>query len=383
MNFTLNDEQQMLADTVARFVQTDYDFEARRQRLATPAVQTRGFSDATWAQLAGLGLFALNVPEAHGGIGAGPVETMIVMEGLGRGLVVEPFIATGVMAARLIATHGSPAQQDRFLGRIAEGAVRFALAAHEPQARYDLGDVATTAIRTGTGTGAGASTGWQLDGAKAVVLHGDSADWLIVTARTADGPTLMLVDAKAVGVSMQGFPTLDGQRAAEVRFDKVQVDAALLIGTVGQGLLLAEWVLDQGLAALVAEAVGAMDRLTEMTCEYIATRKQFGVAIGSFQALQHRVADMRIAVEQARALALMAAARVDSPDRAERRRAVSAAKAMAGRSGRFVGQSATQLHGGMGMTDELACGHYFKRLTAIDMSWGNSDHHVERYGEFL
>ena len=147
MNFTLNDEQQMLADTVARFVQADYDFEARRQRLATPAVQARGFSDAAWAQLAGLGLFALNVPEAHGGIGAGPVETMIVMEGLGRGLVVEPFIATGVMAARLIATHGSPAQQDRFLGRIAEGAVRFALAAHEPQARYDLGDITTTAIR--------------------------------------------------------------------------------------------------------------------------------------------------------------------------------------------------------------------------------------------
>ncbi|MEO8804443.1 MAG: acyl-CoA dehydrogenase family protein [Burkholderiaceae bacterium] len=381
MNFTLNDEQQMLADTVARFVQTDYDFEARRQRLASPAVQAAGFSETAWAQLSALGLFALNVPETHGGIGAGPVEAMIVMEGLGRGLVTEPFIATGVIAARLIATHGSPAQKARFLGRIAEGAVRFALAAHEPQARYDLHDVATTAMRTGTG--------WQLDGAKSVVLHGDSADWLIVTARTratasaAERLTLLLVDAKAAGVTMQGFPTLDGQRAAEVRFDAVQVDADAVIGSVDQGLMLAEWALDQGLAALVAEAVGAMDRLTELTCEYIAQRKQFGVAIGSFQVLQHRVADMRIAVEQARALALMAAARVDSPDRAERRRAVSAAKAMAGRSGRFVGQSATQLHGGMGMTDEMACGHYFKRLTAIDMTWGNTDHHVECYGELL
>ena len=381
MNFTLNDEQQMLADTVARFVQTDYDFEARRQRLASPAVQAAGFSEASWAQLSGLGLFALNVPETHGGIGAGPVETMIVMEGLGRGLVVEPFIATGVIAARLIATHGSPAQQDRFLGRIAEGAARFALAAYEPQARYDLHDVTTTATRTGRG--------WQLDGAKSVVLHGDSADWLIVTARTrntataAEGLTLMLVDAKAAGVTRVGFPTLDGQRAAEVRLDAVQVDADAVIGEIDKGLMLAEWAIDQGLAAMVAEAVGAMERLTELSCEYIAQRKQFGVAIGSFQALQHRAADMRIAVEQARALALMAAARVDSPDRAERRRAVSAAKAMAGRSGRFVGQSATQLHGGMGMTDEMACGHYFKRLTAIDMTWGNTDHHVERYGEFL
>ena len=381
MNFTLNEEQQMLADTVDRFVQEQYGFESRRRRLASPAPESPGFSEELWRQLADMGLFALNVPETHGGIGGGPVETMIVMEALGRGLVVEPYVTTGVIAPRLLATHGSEAQMDRFLNKIAEGTVRFALAALEPRGRYDLHDVGTRAQRVGAG--------WRLDGAKAVVLHGDSADWFIVTARTragtpaAEGLTLFLVDAKAAGVSVQGFPTIDGQRCAELRLDAVTVEDALVIGAVDQGLALAEWAIDQGLAALAAEAVGSMDRLTELTCEYIATRKQFGVAIGSFQVLQHRAADMRIAVEQTRALALMAAAHVNGPDRALRRRAASAAKAMAGKNGRYVGQQATQLHGGMGMTDEMASGHYFKRLTAIDMTWGNTEHHVELYGDFL
>ena len=369
MDFTLNEEQQMLADTIARFVQNEYAFEARRKRLA------QGPSDTLVCQLADLGLYALNVPEAYGGIGAGAVETLIVMEGLGRGLVIEPYLASGVIAPRLIARHGSPAQRERFLGAIAEGSLRFALAALEPQARYDLDDVHTRAQRS--------AGGWRLDGVKTVVPHGDSADWLIVTADTGSGITLLLVDAKAPGVTIRGYPTIDGQRAAEVRFDSVEVDEALVIGEVGRGLPLVDWVMDQGLASLAAEAVGAMDRLTELTCDHLATRKQFGVPIGSFQSLQHRAADMRIAVEQARALALMAAAHVDAVDPAQRRRAASAAKAMAGRSGRFVGQQATQLHGGMGMTDEMACGHYFKRLTAIDMTWGNTEHHVERYGELL
>jgi alkylation response protein AidB-like acyl-CoA dehydrogenase len=369
MDFTLNEEQQMLADTMARFVQNEYEFEARRKRLA------EGPSDALARQMAELGLFALNVPEAHGGIGAGAVETLIVMEGLGRGLVIEPYVASAVIAPRLLATFGSEAQKDRFLGPIAEGRLRFALAALEPQARYDLDNVQTRAVRR--------DGGWQLDGAKAVVPHGDSADWLIVTADTGAGVALMLVDAKAPGVAIDGYPTLDGQRAAEIRFEGVSVDDACLIGEPGRGLELADWACDQGLAALAAEAVGAMAKLTELSCEHLSTRKQFGVPIGSFQALQHRAADMRIAVEQARALALMAAAHIESTDSGLRRRAASAAKAMAGRSGRYVGQQATQLHGGMGMTEELACGHYFKRLTAIDMTWGNSEHHVERYGELL
>ncbi|MFL6698055.1 MAG: acyl-CoA dehydrogenase family protein [Vitreoscilla sp.] len=381
MNFIHTEEQQMLADTVARFVETEYGFEARRKRLQASGREAPGYSQALWTQLADLGLFGLNVPEAHGGIGAGPVETLIVMEGLGRGLVLEPFLATGVIAPRLIATHGSAAQKDALLPAIAAGRLRFALAMLEPRSRFDLDEVATTAQRT--------AGGWLLHGTKAVVLHGDSADKLIVTARTPatpgwpDGITLLLVDAEAAGVKRMGFPTIDGQRAAEIRFNGVRVSDADVIGEVNRGLPLAEWAVDQGLAALAAEAVGAMDRLTELTCEHLATRRQFGQAIGSFQALQHRAADMRIAVEQARALALMAAARVDSADAAQRRGAASAAKAMAGKSGRFVGQQATQLHGGMGMTDEMACGHYFKRLTAIDMSWGDSEHHVERYGELL
>ena len=369
MDFILSEEQQMLADTVARFVHNEYEFEARRKRLAL------GPSNELWTRIAELGLFALNVPQERGGIGAGAVETMIVMEAFGRGLVLEPYLATGVIAPRLIAQHGSAAQKDRFLGAIAEGRVRVAMAALEPHARYELDDVRTAAVRR--------AAGWRIDGHKAVVPYGDTADWFIVTADTGGGLVLLLVDAKSPGVGVQGFPTLDHQRVAEVRFDAVELDDSLVVGEPGQGLELAEWATNQGPAALAAEAVGAMDRLTELTCEYLSTRRQFGVPIGSFQALQHRAADMRVAVEQARALALMAAAHVCSTDRAQRRRAASAAKAMAGRSGRFVGQQATQLHGGMGMTDEMACGHYFKRLTAIDMTWGNEDHHVERFGEIL
>jgi alkylation response protein AidB-like acyl-CoA dehydrogenase len=371
MDFTLNDEQRMLVDTVQRFAAAEYDFEARRKRTSDHG----GFSPALWQELAEMGLFGLNVPPEHGGIGGGAVETLLVMEQFGRALVLEPFLGTGVLAPRLIARHGTQAQRERWLPAIADGSLHFALAALEPQARYDLADIEATA--------APCPGGFVLSGRKSVVMHGDSADWLIVPARAAQGVTLFVVDARAEGVQRAGFPTLDHQRAAEIRFDRVVVDAGQVIGAVGDGFALLEWTVDLALAAMSAEAVGAMDRLTELTCEHLRTRTQFGKPIGSFQALQHRAADMRIAVEQARALALMAAAHVDGDDRAQRRRACSAAKAMAGRCGRHVGQQATQLHGGMGMTDEMACGHYFKRLTALDMTLGDTEHHVEAYGEFL
>ncbi len=377
MDFTLNDEQRMLADTVARFVETEYEFEVRRKRLQQPA----GFSPELWQAMAEMGLFALNVPTEHGGIGGGPAETLVVMEQLGRGLVLEPFVVTGVAAPRLLAYHGTAEQQARWLPGIADGSTRFALAVGEPQARFNLRDVQTTAQAV--------DGGFELTGRKAVVLHGDSAQWLIVSARSSgastdtQGISLFLVDAQAAGISHQSFPTIDNQRSAEIQFDRVRVNADQLIGTLGAGFDILEWTVDQVLASLSAEAVGVMDKLTELTCEYLRTRSQFGKPIGSFQALQHRAADMRIACEQARALALMAAAKVTSTDRAERRRACSAAKSMAGRSGRFVGQQATQLHGGMGMTDEMSSGHYFKRLTAIDMTLGNTEHHIEHYGDFL
>lgn len=367
----------MLADTVARFVETEYEFEARRKRLNSAT----GYSDSLWQTLADIGLLALNVPADYGGIGGGPVETMIVAEQFGRGLVMEPFAIACVAAPRLIDQFGSEDQKQRWLPAIADGTARFALAAGEPQARFDLTDIQTIAQAS--------AGGYELSGAKAVVLHGDSAHWLLVPAivqSTAQGsgePAMFVVEAGTVGVSCQGFPTIDNQRAAEIRLDKVKVAASQMIGVPGQGHLLLEWTVDQALAALSAESVGVMDKLTELTCEHLRTRSQFGQAIGNFQALSHRAADMRIAVEQARALALMAAAHCDNQDRIQRRRAVSAAKAMAGRSGKYVGQQATHLHGGMGMTDEMACGHYFKRLTAIDMTLGNTEHHVALYGEFL
>ncbi|MCP1572913.1 alkylation response protein AidB-like acyl-CoA dehydrogenase [Herbaspirillum rubrisubalbicans] len=377
MDFTLNEEQQMLADLAQRFVDKEYGFEARR-KLAASAL---GWSDENWAHLAHMGLLALNVPEEFGGMGATPVETMIVMEAFGRGLVLEPFVSSSVLGAGLIGSAGSPAQQAQLLPGIAEGSIMVALAALEPGARFDLWQVATTA-RAQDG-------GYVLDGRKGVVLDGAGADVLLVSARSEgapdeqDGISLFLVDARASGVTARGFPTLDGRRSAEIVFDNVQLGPHALIGQAGAGFALLEETVDRGLFALCAEALGCMTQLAEMSFEYLRTRKQFGKPIGSFQALQHRAADMLSAVEQARAMVYFAASRLEGSSRVERRRALSAAKAMIGRSGRFVSQQAIQLHGGMGMTDELSVGWYAKRLTCIDMTWGNTEHHVELYGETL
>jgi len=377
MDFNFSEEQQMLADTVGRFIDKDYGFERRRELSRSAA----GFSEDNWKLFAELGLLALNVPEEFGGMGGGAVETLIVMEAFGRGLVVEPYLPTAVVASALIAAAGSARQRDVLLGGIAEGSLRVALAALEPQARFDLWDVRTTATAQGDG--------FVLAGQKSVVTGGGSAGTLIVSARSAGAQTdkagisLFLVDAGAPGVSVRDFPTIDGMRAAEVALDGVVVGAEALLGRLGEGYGILEPAVDRGIAALCAEAVGAMSKLLDITAEYLRTRKQFGKPIGSFQALQHRAADMLVALEQSRSAALMAAAKVDADDAAERRAAVSAAKAIIGRAGRAVGQAAVQLHGGMGMTDELAVGYYFKRLTCIDMTWGNSEHHVERYAEQL
>jgi alkylation response protein AidB-like acyl-CoA dehydrogenase len=267
------------------------------------------------------------------------------------------------------------------LEQVGGGSCRISLAALEPEGRYDLTHVQTVAVAD--------AGGFSLRGKKAVVLHGDSADRLIVSARTAGaspkrhGISLFLIDAHAAGITIRGFPTIDGQRAAEIEFDDVRIGSDALLASLHTGFEALEWAVDRGIAALCAEAVGAMEKLLELTAEHLRTRKQFGQPIGRFQALQHRIADMAIALEQARSMALFAAAKIDEPSQVERRRAISAAKAMIGRCGRLVGQQAVQLHGGMGMTDEMPIGYFFKRLTAIDMSWGNVEHHVELYGDLL
>lgn len=376
MDFTLNEEQQMLADSVSRWLDAHYDFEARRRLLQSGELSARN-----WAQLADLGLLGLNVPQDEGGLGGTPVETLIAMQAFGRALLVEPFVETAVEAASLLARAGSAQQRRTFLPQLVEGSRRFALASLEAESRFDLADIRSTAVARGSG--------FVLDGRKSIVLHGDTAHALIVAARTSgdvreqEGITLFLVDAGASGMTIRGFPTFDGRRAAEVSLSGVTVGSDAVIGDVGGGYELLEWTVDRGIAALCAEGVGAMEKLMELTAEHLRSRRQFGQPIGNFQALQHRAADMLIAIEQARSMALLAAARVDDPDRDTRRKALSAAKFTVGRSGRFVGQQAVQLHGGMGMTDEMPVGHYFKRLTAIDMTWGNVEHHLELYGDLL
>jgi len=376
MDFDYNDEQRLLADSVARWLDADYRFEDFR-RLAADHHQAR----ATWARMADLGLLSLNIGEGDGGMGGGPIETLLVMQAFGRALVVDPYVENVVIAVALINAEPFGARRRELLEQLGGGTCRIALAALEPQSRYELTDVQTVA--------ASEHGGFSLSGKKAVVMHGDSADRLIVSARTAGaarerhGISLFLIDAKAAGITIRGFPTIDGRRAAEIEFHEVRVGSDALLARLHEGAAALERVVDRAIAAHCAEAVGAMERLLELTAEHLCTRKQFGQPIGRLQALQHRIADMAIAVEQARSMALLAAAKIDDADRVERRRAISGAKVMIGRCGRLVGQQAVQLHGGMGMTDELPVGYYFKRLTAIDMSWGNVEHHVELYGELL
>jgi len=377
MDFTLVEEEQMLADVVGRFVEKEYDFEARRRLASTQ----QGWSVTHWSTLAEMGVLALNVPQDHGGLDAGPIENMLVMEAFGRGLVLEPFVSSAVIGAKLIGRAGHESRKAQLLSRIADGNLKTALATLEPGARFDLWNVATRAERT--------RDGFLLNGRKGVVLHGDSADILLVSARTSGeqtdrhGITLFAVDARAQGVGIKGFPALDGQRVAEVVLEDVRVDPQSVIGTLDEGYPLLEWTVDQGIFALCAEAVGAMSRLSDLTFEYLRTRKQFGSPIGKFQSLQHRAADILTAVEQAKSIVYFAAAKLGEDDDLAAHRAVVAAKALIGRSARFVAQQAVQLHGGMGMTDELAVGWYVKRLTCIDMTWGNTEHHIELYGAFL
>ncbi len=369
MDFELSDEQRLLKDSVERLLRQHYDIEARRKYAQEPD----GFSRKLWRQFAELGLLGLAFEEKHGGIGGGPVETMIVMEAFGHALVIEPYIASVVLCGSLLRLAGSDAQRDELLPKIAEGELLLAFAHAERQSRYDLADVATTARKEGGG--------FVLDGAKTLVLHGDSADRLIVSARLSGarqdkgGIGLFLVDASAQGLARRGYATNDGQRAAEVTLSNVRVPAEAAIGPADAYPLI-ERVADLAIAAQCAEAVGAMSEIQDMTVEYLRTRKQFGVPIGNFQVLQHRAAEMLVALEQARSMAMLAAMTADDDNTAERRNAISSAKVQLCNSIRTVGQQAVQLHGGIGMTMEYKLGHYFRRITAIQAMFGDATHHL-------
>jgi pimeloyl-CoA dehydrogenase small subunit len=370
MDFELTEEQLLLRHSCERYLADHYQFESRQRYAHEP----RGWSLIVWKQYAGLGLLGLPFAEEYGGSAGGPVETMIVMEQIGRALVLEPYLATVVLGGGFVRLGGGEAMQGKLIPMIAAGELSLAFAHAERQARYDLADVATTARRDGAG--------FVLDGAKTLVLHGDTAEKFVVSARLSgaqtdrNGLALFLIDTTAPGVSVRGYPTVDGLRAAEVTLSNVRADAAAAIGEPGAAFPLIERIADNAIAALCAEAVGAMAAMHETTVDYMKTRKQFGVTIGSFQVLQHRAADMLIAVEQARSMAMLATMMAAEDDVRERRAAISAAKVQIGRSGRFVGQQAIQIHGGIGMTMETKVGHYFKRVTTIDTQFGDVDHHL-------
>ncbi len=375
MDFSLSEEQQLLKDSVERFVREAYAFETRRKL----ADGEPGYDEANWRRMAELGWLAVALPEEYGGIGGGPIEVMVIMEGFGAGLVLEPFFATVVLGGNALLAGASEEVKHELLPKLAAGELKLALAYAERQSRFDLANVETTAKVDGDG--------WVIDGHKGVVIHAPSADKVVVSARSsgasrdADGITLFLVDGGADGLVRRDYPTVDGQRASELTFEAVRVDGAAVLGEVGGGLAILQRVAERGIVALLAEAVGCMQVLLDTTNEYLKTRVQFGQPIGKFQVLQHRMVDMFMLVEEARTMAYMATMKVDDEDARERARAVAAGKVQIGKSGRFVGQQSVQLHGGMGMTDELNVGHYFKRLTMIDTMLGNQDHHLRRYGE--
>ena len=374
MDFSFTEEQTLLRNTVQSLLQDKYDFETRRKVSKT----AEGWRPEIWAQFAELGLLAAPFSEEMGGLGGGAIENMIIMEEFGRHLVVEPYVETVVIAGGFLRDGGSAAQQEAHIPGIIGGETVWAFAYAEPQGRYNLADLTTTAKKDGSG--------YTINGYKAVVLGAPWAQKLIVTARTSggqrdrDGVSVFIVDKSAAGVSTRDYPTVDGRRASEITFENVKVDGDALIGAEGKGLPLVEKITDQAIAALSAEATGCMKELNTATVEYCKTRKQFGVPIGKFQVLQHRMVDMFMAYEQSVSMTYMVNLKLEESD-AERTRAAAGAKVQIGKAGRYVGQQAVQLHGGMGLTDELNVGHYFKRLTMIDTQFGNIDYQLKRYSE--
>lgn len=373
MDFDLTEEQSLIKDQLDRLLADRYGFEDRRKYMAS----SEGWSADMWSRYAEMGLMALPFAEAHGGIGGGPVDTMIVMESLGRVLALEPYFTTVVLGGGFLRNGGSDAQQAELIPAIADGSAKWAFAHQERGARYDLAHVEASAKKSGPT--------WRISGSKSLVLHGDSADHLVVTARTSGkaadekGVGVFVVPANAKGVSVRGYRTQDGLRAAEITFDNAE--ATHVLGDPENSMKLVRRVVDEAIAALSAEAVGVMGAMHALTVEYLKVRKQFGVPIGQFQVLQHKAVDMFIATEQMRSIAMFATMMADSDDATERARAMSAAKVELGRGGRLAGENAIQLHGGVGMTMEYAVGHYFKRIIMMNTLFGDGDFHLRKLAQ--
>jgi alkylation response protein AidB-like acyl-CoA dehydrogenase len=372
MDFELSQDQDLLRDSLQRLIAREYSFERRQEIIQTPY----GSSPNVWSLLAEQGVLGAGLPEEHGGFG-GPVETLIVMEEIGRGLVLEPYMSSVVVCGGLIRDYGNSAQRSIHLPRIVRGECRGALAHHEDGARYSLGYVNTTARRD--------NHSFVLNGRKTVIQDGALADIVVVSARDeqAGGLLLFLLDSKTPGLEWTRYRTHDGRSAADLSLGNLRVSEETLLGEAGAGLAAIEQAVDYSIAALCAEAVGAMEALNAATLQHLKTRKQFGQPIGRFQVLQHRMADMFLMATQAKSMSFLATGRCREQNLTERRRALSAAKAFVGKAARFVGQQAVQLHGGMGMSAELNVSHYFKRLTLINATWGDVDHHVGVVGNLL
>jgi alkylation response protein AidB-like acyl-CoA dehydrogenase len=371
MDFSYNEIQAMLDDSVGKFIANDYDFEKRQKYAASE----KGYSPEVWKTFAELGWTSVPFSEEDGGFGGGPADLMVLMLQFGKGLVVEPYLANIVLAGGVLRRAASAAQKDQWLHPVIAGELQAALAYAEPQSRYDIADIRTTAVADGDG--------WVLNGDKGVVFNGGNAELLVVSARTsggqtdADGITLFAVPADSQGLGIRAYPTVDGQQAAEIHFDNVAVDGSAVIGELDAGFAALDAAIDDATLAVSAEAVGIMQIMTDKTVEYSKNRMQFGVPIGSFQALQHRMVDMFTDCEQSYSLLLWATMRA-AQGQADAKRAISSIKYQVGTAGRKVGQEAVQIHGGMGVSWDVDVAHYFKRLTTIDQVFGNADWHLDR-----
>ena len=371
MDFSFNEIQAMLDDSVEKFIANDYDFEARQKYAASD----KGYSPEVWQTFAELGWTSVPFGEDDGGFGGGPADLMVLMLRFGKGLIVEPYLANIILAGGVLRRAAGGDQKEQWLHPIIAGELQAALAYAEPQSRYDIANIRTTAVADGDG--------WVLNGDKGVVFNGGNAELLIVSARTsggqtdADGITLFAVPADTGGVGVRAYPTVDGQQAAEIHFDDVAVDGSAVIGEPGRGFAALDAAVDDATLAVSAEAVGIMQIMTDKTVEYSKNRMQFGVPIGSFQSLQHRMVDMFTDCEQSYSLLLWATMRAAQGE-ADVKRAISSIKYQVGTVGRKVGQEAVQIHGGMGVSWEVDVAHYFKRLTTIDQIFGNADWHLDR-----